>query len=73
MAKDTYTSFEDLKSHEKINRDYRIWASDVGSPVAVMAPHGGRIEPRTSYIARAIARNVFNCYCFEGIRADNNG
>jgi len=73
MAKDTYTSFEDLKSHEKINRAYRIWASNVGSPVAVMAPHGGRIEPRTSYIARAIARNIFNCYCFEGIRAGNNG
>ena len=73
MAKDTYTGFEDLKSREKINRDYRIWASDVGSPITVMAPHGGRIEPRTSYIARAIAGDKFNCYCFEGIRAVNNG
>jgi phage replication-related protein YjqB (UPF0714/DUF867 family) len=73
MTTDIYTSFEDLKSHEKANRDYRIWASDVGSSITVMAPHGGRIEPRTSYIARAIARNIFNCYCFEGIKKVNNG
>jgi phage replication-related protein YjqB (UPF0714/DUF867 family) len=73
MARDTYTGFRELKYHEKINRDYRIWASDVGSPITVMAPHGGRIEPRTSYIARAIAGDIFNCYCFEGIREVSNG
>jgi phage replication-related protein YjqB (UPF0714/DUF867 family) len=72
MSKDSYISFEKLKSHEEIDRDYRIWVSDVGSPITVMAPHGGRIEPRTSYIARKIARDKFNCYCFEGIKADNN-
>jgi phage replication-related protein YjqB (UPF0714/DUF867 family) len=73
MAKDSYISFEELKSHEEINRDYKIWVSDVGSPITVMAPHGGRIEPRTSYIARKIAQDKFNCYCFEGIKDDNNG
>ena len=40
--------------------------------ITIMAPHGGLIEPRTSYIARKIARDKFNCYCFEGIKADNN-
>ena len=73
MAKDTYKSFDELTSHEEIDRDYKIWVSDVESPITVMAPHGGRIEPRTSYIARKIARDKFNCYCFEGIKADNNG
>ena len=73
MAKDTYKNFIELTSHEKLNRDYKIWLSDVGSPITVMAPHGGRIEPRTSYIARKIARDKFNCYCFEGIKAENNG
>jgi phage replication-related protein YjqB (UPF0714/DUF867 family) len=73
MAEDTYTSFEVLKNIEEINRDYKIWVSDAGSPLTIMAPHGGRIEPRTSYIARKIARDKFNCYCFEGIKADNNG
>lgn len=72
MAKDTYSSFNELKANEKISRDYEIWISDVGSPITIMAPHGGRIEPRTSYIARRIARDKFNCYCFEGIKADNN-
>lgn len=73
MAKDTYKSFDELTSQEELNRDYKIWVSDVGSPITVMAPHGGRIEPRTSYIARKIARHKFNCYCFEGIKAENNG
>jgi phage replication-related protein YjqB (UPF0714/DUF867 family) len=73
MTKDTYTSFEELKSHEEINRDYKIWTRDVGSPITIMAPHGGRIEPRTSYIARKIAGDKFNCYCFEGFKAGNNG
>lgn len=73
MTEDTYKSFDELKSHEEINRDYQIWISDVASPITVMAPHGGRIEPRTSYIARRIARDQFNCYCFEGIKTGNNG
>ena len=73
MAKDTYFGFEELKSQEEINRDYKIWVSDLGSPITIMAPHGGRIEPRTSYIARAIAGDKFNCYCFEGIKAAHNG
>jgi phage replication-related protein YjqB (UPF0714/DUF867 family) len=73
MAKDIYSSYNELKAREEINRDYQIWISDVGSPITIMAPHGGRIEPRTSYIARRIARDIFNCYCFEGVKADNNG
>ncbi|UCD78533.1 MAG: poly-gamma-glutamate hydrolase family protein [Desulfobacterales bacterium] len=73
MAKDTYSSFNELRSHEELNRDYNIWINDVGSPITIMAPHGGRIEPRTSYIARRIARDQFNCYCFEGIKKGDNG
>jgi phage replication-related protein YjqB (UPF0714/DUF867 family) len=73
MAKDIYSSYNELKAREKINCDYDIWISDVGSPITIMAPHGGRIEPRTSYIARRVARDKFNCYCFEGIKAGNNG
>lgn len=73
MAKDIYISYNELKAREEINCDYEIWLSDVGSPITIMAPHGGRIEPRTSYIARRVARDKFNCYCFEGTKADNNG
>ena len=72
MAQDTYANFTHLKANEKLGKDYRIEISDVGSPVTILAPHGGRIEPKTSYIARNIARRKFNCYCFEGIKPDNN-
>lgn len=42
------------------------------SSVAVIAPHGGSIEQRTSDIARAIAGDEFNLYLFEGIRRAGN-
>jgi phage replication-related protein YjqB (UPF0714/DUF867 family) len=39
-----------------------------GSKVAVLAPHGGRIEGRTSEIARLIAGDDHSLYLFEGLR-----
>jgi phage replication-related protein YjqB (UPF0714/DUF867 family) len=38
------------------------------SRVAVLAPHGGRIEGRTSEIARLIAGDEHALYLFEGLR-----
>lgn len=38
------------------------------SRVAVLAPHGGRIEGRTSEIARLIAGDEHSLYLFEGLR-----
>jgi phage replication-related protein YjqB (UPF0714/DUF867 family) len=38
------------------------------SRVAVLAPHGGRIEGRTSEIARLIAGDEHGLYLFEGLR-----
>ena len=72
MAKDTYTVFEELAKHEKIGIDYQISISDRGSAVTIAAPHGGKIEPGTSEIARRIAAEDYNCYCFEGIKRSNN-
>ena len=72
MAQDRYGCFADLANHEEKNRDYKISASDVGSIITVIAPHGGRIEPGTSDIARKIASQRFNYYCFEGIKEKNN-
>src|SRR5277367_4988571 len=39
------------------------------SGVAVVAPHGGRIEGRTSEIARLIAGDEHRLYLFEGLRS----
>ena len=72
MPEDTYHSFDDLKKHEKLNNDYNISIRDVGSPITIIAPHGGKIEPRTSDIAKNIAKSNYNCYCFEGIKKRNN-
>ena len=72
MNRDTYNNFEELRQTEKLNRDYRISSCNRGSAATILAPHGGRIEPKTSYIAEHIARNKFNCYCFEGIKPHNN-
>ncbi len=72
MAKDNYNNFEELNNFEKINTDYRISIYDLGSATTIIAPHGGRIEPKTSDIAAGIARDQFNYYCFEGLKPTNN-
>jgi len=72
MQKDLYKNFKALEINEKIDEDYKISIFDAGSPVTIIAPHGGKIEPKTSYIASGIAREKFNCYCFEGIKPDHN-
>ena len=72
MTKDIYCNFYELKHNEKLNEDYRISISDVGSAITIIAPHGGKIEPKTSYISGNIARDKFNYYCFEGIKPNNN-
>ena len=72
MAKDKYNNFEELKHFEKINADYRIFISDRGSPTTIIAPHGGKIEPKTSEIAAGIARDQFKYYSFEGLKPSDN-
>jgi phage replication-related protein YjqB (UPF0714/DUF867 family) len=73
MAQDTYSCFAELDNHEERDKDYKISAVEVGSCITIIAPHGGKIEPGTSDIARRIASQKFNYYCFEGIKKENNG
>ena len=40
--------------------------------MTIIAPHGGKIEPRTSDLARRIAGDDYNFYCFEGIKDKDN-
>lgn len=72
MAQNIYCSFKELAKHETIGLDFQIYVRDVGSAVTIIAPHGGRIEPNTSEIARLIAEDDYNCYCFEGIKKRKN-
>lgn len=67
-----YTGFSDLARAQARGQDYEICVRRTRSPVAVIAPHGGKIEDGTSEIARAIADKDFNLYLFEGIRPSKN-
>ena len=62
---DRYENFAHLARHEREGRDYRIHAVARASPVLVLAPHGGFMEPGTHLIAAFIAGERHACYAFE--------
>jgi len=66
---DRYESFKELKKHE---HRYSINRLDRGSPITILAPHGGNIEPHTSEIARLIAAENYNLFCFNGQKQCDN-
>jgi len=68
MAGDKYGSFDELRSREREGADFRIRVMPRETLAAIIAPHGGMIEPGTSDIAAAIAGNYYGLYCFEGLR-----
>ena len=67
-----YSSFAELERHETAGIDFRISTAGGCSGVAVMAPHGGDIEPGTTEVARAIAFPCHSFYSLEGIKAEGN-
>lgn len=70
---DKYSCFSELAEHETRERDYEIFARrQVESQVAIIAPHGGKIEPRTSEIAESIAGAEFSFYSFQGCKPRGN-
>jgi phage replication-related protein YjqB (UPF0714/DUF867 family) len=61
--------YEHLAEHYKEGVDFAVHVTTrERSGVAVLAPHGGRIEGRTSEIARLIAGDEHRLYLFEGLR-----
>lgn len=61
--------YRDLAQRYEEGIDYAVHvAPRERSRVAVLAPHGGRIEGRTSEIARLIAGDEHHLYLFEGLR-----
>jgi phage replication-related protein YjqB (UPF0714/DUF867 family) len=75
---DKYDDFEELASKEVAGVDYRILVRRATDSFAIVAPHGGGIEPGTSEIAAAIAEEDlaagtnFSFYAFEGIKSKDN-
>jgi len=68
---DKYFNFDELSSGEPGEAFY-ISMRDTQSATAIVAPHGGKIEPGTSEIAKAIAGDEFSLYCFEGCKQTGN-
>ncbi len=53
---DKYPNFATLEQHERSGIDYCVLVRREEPAFAIVAPHGGGIEPGTSEIADAIAR-----------------
>ena len=69
---DEYTDFTELEQNERKGKDYSILYREANSKVAIMAPHGGGIEPGTIDIADAIAGSDYTFYAFKGIKKTGN-
>jgi phage replication-related protein YjqB (UPF0714/DUF867 family) len=65
---DKYPGFKALSAAEKDGVDYRVTTIERKSPVAVLAIHGGAIEPGSDQLARSIARDDWNLYLFESLK-----
>ncbi len=69
---DKYKNFKELKNNEDEGRDYIIRYRNTEAEIAVMAPHGGGIEPGTLDLADEIAGKEFMFYSFSGIKIRGN-
>jgi phage replication-related protein YjqB (UPF0714/DUF867 family) len=70
---DCYHNFADLAANERLGIDYRIRVKDRGTPVIILTPHGGWIEPGTSEIAEAIAGSDLSFYVLEALKNRPHG
>jgi phage replication-related protein YjqB (UPF0714/DUF867 family) len=69
---DTYPNFATLEQHERSGIDYSVLVRRAEPAFAIVAPHGGGIEPGTSEIADAIAVQRWSVYSFEGLKQSGN-
>jgi phage replication-related protein YjqB (UPF0714/DUF867 family) len=73
VTKDKYANFAKLARAERGKKSFRIRLRRRAARTAVIAPHGGGIEPGTSEIAEAIAGANLSFYAFEGRKIKHNG
>jgi len=64
---DRYANMAALFAATCRDRDYRVHRRAASSEVAIVAPHGGCIEPGTFELADAIAARAYKFYCFEAM------
>jgi len=69
---DRYASISDLTKRHAPERDFRVRVRVCPGTTAIVAPHGGGIEPGTSEVAEAVAGDDFSFYAFEGMMRRGN-
>ncbi|BBO75083.1 hypothetical protein DSCW_25000 [Desulfosarcina widdelii] len=68
----SYPSFAALQKNEVLGVDYRIRVRRGLSGIAIMAIHGGGIEPGTTEVADAVAGQWHTFYTFSGLKPSGN-
>src|SRR5260221_14760974 len=69
VSANDFRCYGELAQRYQEGVDYAVHVMPRGrSRVAVVAPHGGRFEGRTSEIARLMAGDENGLYLFEGVR-----
>ena len=69
---DRYPNFATLEQHERAGIDYGVFVRRAELAFAIVAPHGGGIEPGTSEIADGIAGLGWSFYTLEGLKRSGN-
>lgn len=69
-----YANFKELNNAEEEGRSFRVFIRELQEcNTAIIAPHGGGIEPGTSEISAAIADKDLSLALFEGTKNKRNG
>lgn len=65
---DQFKTFSELAQKTRENTDWQIISRDRQSSTLVAAPHGGRAEPYTGKIAKAVAGDSHSLYVFTTLK-----
>ena len=68
---DEYRNFDEL--HRSEPTSYEVVVQSRNVPALIVAPHGGGIEPGTTELALAIARDDLSIAVFNGLKKTGNG
>lgn len=71
-AADLYANYGELSAAKVQGTDYKIASRNTASDLAIVAIHGGMIEPGTSELADAIAGSAYKFYGFYGTMKSDN-
>lgn len=68
----SYANYSKLADERVEGIDYEIISRDTDSDTAVIAIHGGSIEPGTSELAETVAGDEYDFYTFYGMMTSDN-